>query len=57
MLYKVNVLIRVMAVASAAKMVLLFDSLLDRWRQVASPFWKWRSIIAAAPNLSLALNS
>ena len=29
---------RVMAVASAAKMVLLSGSLLDSWRQVASPF-------------------
>ena len=32
------------AVASAANMVLLFGSLLDSWRQVVSPFWKWRSM-------------
>ena len=40
-----------MAVASAAKMVLLSGSLLDSWRQVVSPFWKWRLMTAAAPTL------
>ena len=45
-----------MAVASAAKMVLLFGSLLGSWRQVVSPFWKWRFMTAAAPTLSLILD-
>ena len=40
-----------MAVASAAKMVLLSGSLLDSWRQVVSPFWKWWLMTAAAPTL------
>ena len=40
-----------MAVTSAAKMVLLSGSLLDSWRQVVSPFWKWRLMTAAAPTL------
>ena len=41
-----------MAVASAAKMVLLCGSLLDSWRKVVSPSWKWRLMTAAAPTLS-----
>ena len=36
-----------MAVASAAKIVLLPVSLLGRWRQVVSSFWKWWLINAA----------
>ena len=40
-----------MAVASAAKMVLLSGSLLDSWRQVVSPVWKWLFMTAAAPTL------
>ena len=31
--------------------ILLFGSLLDSWRQVVSPFWKWRLLTAAAPTL------
>ena len=28
---------------------------LDKWRQVVSPFWKWRLMTAAAPTLSFIL--
>ena len=44
-----------MAVASAAKMVLLSGNRLVKWRQVVSPFWKWQLITAAAPTLSFIL--
>ena len=40
-----------MVVAPPAKMVLLSGSLLDSWRQVVSPFWKWRLMTTAAPTL------
>ena len=42
-----------MAVALAAKMVLLFGSLLDSWRQVVSPFRKWWWWSLLAPTFSL----
>ena len=45
-----------MAVASPVKMVLLFGSLLDSWRQVVSPFWKWWLMTVAARTLSLILD-
>ena len=40
-----------MAVASAAKVLLLSGSLLDKWRQVISPFC-WQLMTAAARTLS-----
>ena len=47
---------QMVAVASAAKMVLLSGSLLDSWRRVVSPFWKWRLMTAAVPNRSFWSN-
>ena len=53
----VPAMVQVMAVASAAKMVLLSGNLLESWRQAVSPFWKWRLMTTAAPTLSFIVKS